>query len=314
MHDDDSGPADAPLFAAGAALAVGCLPALPADLAARLQAGGRLPLTLRPLVDLEQGLAGPDHALVLLAAELPMTATELVALAARCAVVLHVADDPPGSADGSWSAAISAGVQDVLTRAELSTPAAALRLHAAALRHRLAARARQAYSTDLSTGLPHRQQLLEHLSQLLALRRREPAPTALLVLHVGPGVPPTAAIAAEDAAVVRRKLAVRLRSGLRASDVVASLGDGQFAVLLASVEAATDVEVVLAKLIGLARRPLLLAGQPVGLDIRCGIARYPEDGDDAAVLLQHAQRQAGSAGARSSDAATRSDAANDPRG
>ena len=39
--------------------------------------------------------------------------------------------------------------------------------------------ARKAYATDLETGLPHQQQLIEHMSHLLALREREPAATRL---------------------------------------------------------------------------------------------------------------------------------------
>ena len=100
--------------------------------------------------------------------------------------------------------------------------------------------ARKAYATDLATGLPNHAQLLEHMTHLLALREREPAPMALLVLRIEGLSTTEAALGAEAANVLRRKVAVRLRAGLRASDVVASIGADAFAVLLAWIDAPAD--------------------------------------------------------------------------
>ena len=62
---------------------------------------------------------------------------------------------------------------------------------------------------------------------------------ALIVLRIG-GLARTAEqLGAEAANVLRRKAAVRLRAGLRASDVVASIGNDAFAVLLAWMDAPT---------------------------------------------------------------------------
>ena len=49
--------------------------------------------------------------------------------------------------------------------------------------------------------------------------------------------------------MLRRKVAVRLRSGLRASDVVAAVGTDTFAVLLAWIEEADDAQRVADKLL-----------------------------------------------------------------
>ncbi len=65
-----------------------------------------------------------------------------------------------------------------------------------------------------------------------------------------------------------------------------------FAVLLSWVDSAANVEGVVAKLLAAARRPFMLGGQPIGLAVSIGIARYPEDGNDAAALLQKAMSQA----------------------
>src|SRR5512137_1490465 len=128
---------------------------------------------------------------------------------------------------------VERGVQDVLPAQRLDPSELQRVLQLAIGRKRVERSARNAYATDLSTGLPHHAQLQEHMTHLLALREREPAPMALLVLRVEGLAATERALGSEAANVLRRKLAVRLRAGLRASDVVASIGDDAFAVLLA---------------------------------------------------------------------------------
>ena len=152
--------------------------------------------------------------------------------------------------------------------------------------------ARRAYATDLGTGLPNHAQLMEHMTHLLALREREPAPMALLALRVEGLAAAEAKLGVEAANVLRRKIAVRLRSGLRASDVVAAIGADRFAVLLAWIEGADDGDRVLAKLSQSLQRPLSVAGQDLVVAVGAGVARYPGDGRDAATLLRLAASQA----------------------
>ena len=180
------------------------------------------------------------------------------------------------------------GVQDVLVAADLDGPALAQRLRAAIERKRHERETRKAYATDLGTGLPHQQQLIEHMSHLLALREREPAPMALLVLRIE-GLATTQARLGLDAALaLRRKIAVRLRAGLRASDVVASLGEDSFGVLLASILAPADASRVGAKLLAALHAPLQVSGNDVAVAAALGIAQFPQDGNQADALLRRA--------------------------
>jgi diguanylate cyclase (GGDEF)-like protein len=169
---------------------------------------------------------------------------------------------------------------------------------ARALRHALARKqversARTAYATDLATGLPHQAQLLEHMTQLIALREREPAPLVLIVLRIDGVVQAASRLGGEAANVLRRKVAVRLRGGLRASDVVASLGTDLFAVMLGRVDVAGDGDGVAAKLLRALEQPFVLAGQPCTVKAFFGLASYPAHGKEAAALLQRASAQAG---------------------
>ena len=96
-------------------------------------------------------------------------------------------------------------------------------------------------------------------------------------------------LGAEAANVLRRKVAVRLRGGLRAGDVVAALGADAFAVLLGHLEALADGERVAAKLVRSLQQPLVVAGQPCAVSAAVGMALYPAHGKDAESLLRRAQ-------------------------
>jgi diguanylate cyclase (GGDEF)-like protein len=184
------------------------------------------------------------------------------------------------------------GVRDVINSREASADQIGRVLRLAIERKRLDDTARRAYSIDLTTGLPNHNQLLEHMTHLLALREREPAPMALVVLQLDGFQPVEATLGAEAANVLRRKAAVRLRASLRASDVVASLGRDMFAVLLAWMDTDDDAERVAQKLLNAVNAPFSVAGQSVPVGARFGLGQYPADGRDAQALLRRAVGQA----------------------
>ncbi len=190
------------------------------------------------------------------------------------------------------------GAQDVLDHAELEAASLPQRIRAAIERKRVECDARKSYATDLATGLPHQQQLIEHMSHLLALREREPSPMAVLVLRVEGLASTEARLGLEAAQVLRRKIAVRLRAGVRASDVVAALPDTSFAVLLGSLLAPADAERVAAKLLKALLDPFTVAGETLAVSVALGVGQYPQDGAQPDALLRRALGLAASASAQ----------------
>lgn len=205
-----------------------------------------------------------------------------LAQAARDSALVVVA----GELRPDWVLRLAAlGVQDVLPSADdADTLARALRL--AIERQRRHARLRDATSTDLATGLPQRAQLLEHMTQLLALREREPAPMAVLALRLDGLEAADAQFGTVSAHILRRKAAVRLRAALRASDVVAAIDAQTFVVLLAWIEQPADGRRVAQKLVQALTKPLRVAGHEVTLAARVGVGLYPAQGRDADALLR----------------------------
>lgn len=216
------------------------------------------------------------------AAEVVLGWPALAVAAADAALVVLA----PALADEQAHRLVESGVQDIVFHADLGSLAQRLRL--AAARKASEREARKAYATDLTTGLPNRIQLIEHLSQVLALREREPAPVSLLVFRMDGFQAIEAAHGLESANVVRRKVAVRLRGGVRASDVVASLGADVFAVLLPSTESPADAQRVVDKLVRVLRDPFNVAGITVGVKAHVGVAQFPQDGQQPDDLLRHA--------------------------
>ena len=199
-------------------------------------------------------------------------------------VVLRDADDAAASL---W---VRRGADDVLSQEELAAfgAATARRLRFAIERRRRDHERLIAYSTDPGTGLPHRQQLVEHLSQLLALREREPSPMAVVVLRIEGLLADDGHADNNGIEPLRRKLAVRLRAGVRASDVVAAVDGQSFAVLLGAILAPGDAERVAEKLAQSLMLPFQIGGGEREVAVAVGIGRYPQDGKDAERLLRRA--------------------------
>ena len=187
---------------------------------------------------------------------------------------------------------LARGVHDVLPHDEATAGPVARALRLGVERKAFDGAARKAYATDLATGLPNHAQLLEHMTHLLALREREPAPMALLVLRIEGLATVAQQLGVEAANVLRRKAAVRLRAALRASDVVASIGTETFAVLLAWVDETGAGARVAAKLVRALQQPFTVAGSTATLAVSVGVSDYPEHGRDADTLLRRAVGQA----------------------
>ncbi len=207
------------------------------------------------------------------------------------AVIALLAEAP---AEAVLAALLERGVQDVVVQTDAPAEALQRRMDIAVRRKAIDRSARKAFATDLATGLPNYSQLLVHMTHLLGLREREPAPTAVIALRIEGLAAVMTALGAESANVLRRKVAVRLRASLRASDVVASIGNDAFVVLLAWIEAATDGERVAAKLVQSLRQPFNVAGSDVAVTVNAGLALYPEHGKTADALLRRSVGQAAS--------------------
>jgi diguanylate cyclase (GGDEF)-like protein len=215
------------------------------------------------------------------------------------AVLVH----PPGEAEQAQL--LERGVQDIVVQTDAPADALRRRMEIALRRKAIDRAARKAFATDLATGLPNHTQLLEHMTHLLALREREPAPMAVIALRIEGLAAVHDDLGLESANVLRRKVAVRLRASLRASDVVASIGNDAFVVLLAWIDSPADGERVAHKLVQSLRQPFSVAGNEVSIALSPGLALYPEHGKTADALLRRSVGQAAGIAPMGRDGAAR---------
>jgi len=149
---------------------------------------------------------------------------------------------------------------------------------------------RQQQSFDPVTDLPNRRLFGIELDRALdgADPRRDRLALLLLDLDHFRELNETVGYAVGD--TVLRATADRL-SGLRATgDVVARLGDDDFALLMASAGDSSRADERAREVLTDLRAPYDLGGQPVALTASIGLSLFPWDGHEAATLLRTAQK------------------------
>jgi diguanylate cyclase (GGDEF)-like protein/PAS domain S-box-containing protein len=153
---------------------------------------------------------------------------------------------------------------------------------------------------DTLTGLPNRQSFLERVDR--EIRRAQLSGRKLGVLFMDldgfKNINDTMGHSAGD--LILQWAADRLHRGLRPSDVVsrattngsdvelARLGGDEFTAMILEISRPEDALVVAHRILHLMRRPFVLNGREVMLTTSIGIALYPQDGQDGATLLKHA--------------------------
>ncbi len=80
----------------------------------------------------------------------------------------------------------------------------------------------------------------------------------------------------------------RLQTCARESDTVARIGGDEFAILMGNMADANDPKLVAQRIVELMQEPLLFPGQSLSVTVSIGIAIYPTDDADVAILLAKA--------------------------
>ncbi len=149
--------------------------------------------------------------------------------------------------------------------------------------------ARQAYYDNL-TDLPNRRLFRSHLKQALTLARRNQRRIAVLFVDLDhfKTINDSWGHAVGDRLL--QSAAKWLKSCLRASDVVARLGGDEFIILLPEIAQAEDATTVAKKLLSALREPFRIEGREIFTSASIGISLYPDDGDEAEILMKNADQ------------------------
>jgi EAL domain-containing protein (putative c-di-GMP-specific phosphodiesterase class I)/GGDEF domain-containing protein len=136
------------------------------------------------------------------------------------------------------------------------------------------------------SGLPNRAGLERQLQQ--RLQPGQAAPFSLLRLYLEPSRQPMHALAPELAARWLPEMAARLQRLLGAQDFLASLGDGDFVLLLDGAAPADGLAGRIGALRDCLQQPFRSGGYTLAVRCAIGSCHYPEDGASAERLLANA--------------------------
>jgi diguanylate cyclase (GGDEF)-like protein len=145
---------------------------------------------------------------------------------------------------------------------------------------------------DQLTGLPNRNLAIDRLEQAMSRGRRTGAQVVVLYLDLDrfKNVNDTLGHSAGDQVLLQA--AGRLSQVARANDTVARLGGDEFLIVMADVDPGPNAEKAAERVAEAALRsfsdPFPVSGQEFFVSISIGISVFPDDGDKAERLLQHA--------------------------
>lgn len=143
---------------------------------------------------------------------------------------------------------------------------------------------------DILTDIPNRVLMLERLESAIISARRRKNRIAVLFLDLDhfKEINDTLGHAIGDK--VLQLVARRLESAIRESDTACRYGGDEFLILLAEISQTADAEQIAEKIIAALEVPACIEDKTLHLAISIGIAIYPDDGKDAATLIDCADK------------------------
>jgi diguanylate cyclase (GGDEF)-like protein/PAS domain S-box-containing protein len=141
---------------------------------------------------------------------------------------------------------------------------------------------------DPLTGLPNRRYLMEKLSAMLVMARRDKEMIGLLYLDLDGFklVNDSLGHAVGDALLI--EVARRLRSRVRVGDMLARLGGDEFVAIIDQLCSKEDANAKAEDLLDAFSRPFQLLGHSLSIGVSIGISHFPGDSTDEEQLMQQA--------------------------
>jgi diguanylate cyclase (GGDEF)-like protein/PAS domain S-box-containing protein len=140
---------------------------------------------------------------------------------------------------------------------------------------------------DQLTGLPNRLYLAAHLPGAIEEARCTSSMLAVLFLDLDRFKHINDSRGHETGDKLLKAVAQRIRSTVRAEDVVVRMGGDEFIVILKSLKSAAQVNETAARINEALSAPVQVDGRPLVTTVSIGVSLYPRDGADMGELLRH---------------------------
>ncbi len=139
---------------------------------------------------------------------------------------------------------------------------------------------------DNLTGLATRGYMNEKLQDMINSARRRDEGFALFFIDLDKFKEVNDSLGHDAGDALLVEVAARLKETARDSDFVARLGGDEFCMLFENVSAEVDIAAIATRCLGNIVQPLMFQNREIVPAASIGIARFPEDGTDAASLMK----------------------------
>ena len=141
---------------------------------------------------------------------------------------------------------------------------------------------------DALTNLPNRLLVSDRMEQAIGQARRYQRRAALLFLDLDNFKTINDSLGHDAGDELLKEVARRLQGAVREMDTVSRQGGDEFLIVLTDVPDLGAISAVANHVLDAMIQPFSLKGMQIVSSVSIGVALYPEDGDDFAALLKHA--------------------------
>ena len=142
-----------------------------------------------------------------------------------------------------------------------------------------------AHHDDL-TNLPNRMLFNDRLEQAIIKSNRAKSQLAVFFIDLDKFKPINDTLGHEVGDEVLMKVAKLLRSSLRSEDTLARIGGDEFTIIMENFSNIQNVSMIAQKLLEALRSPIMVGVNSLNLSLSIGISIYPQDADNAKMLLK----------------------------
>ena len=141
---------------------------------------------------------------------------------------------------------------------------------------------------DALTNLPNRLLVSDRMEQAIGQARRYGRRAALLFLDLDNFKNINDSLGHDAGDELLKEVAERLQGAVREMDTVSRQGGDEFLIVLTDVADLDAISAAANHVLNTMTQPFSLKGMQIVTSVSIGVALYPEDGDDFAALLKHA--------------------------
>lgn len=178
------------------------------------------------------------------------------------------------------------GAQDFLLKSEITTNSLVRAIRYAQERKQIAMQMKFLAQHDTLTGLASRALFIDSVKRAITRASRDDSYFAIIFIDVDNFKSVNDTLGHEAGDELLTTIAQRIKSTIRAEDIVGRLGGDEFSVLIEGVAKQASLIKIAQQLLEAVREQLIIYNKTIHVSISLGIATYPTCSDDASALIK----------------------------